>query len=227
MKILNVGYVALAPFIGGSERSLQIILLEATKSEKINPMLFCPAKSPMYEWAKTNNIFTVQVALKETDSFLKVLKQRLQLVFLFRKYDIDIAHSNQVWSYPSLSLVPKLSNTKLVCHLRDPINEDIDWWLKVKADALVCVSNYIQESLKNNYSDYNEIANINTIINPISEHSLANAKSVEESKIAARKKFSLCQSKVTFGFIGQIRQLKAFWKCSKCCLTVKQLTGRS
>lgn len=208
MKILNVGYVALAPFIGGSERSLQIILLEATKSKKINPMLFCPAKSPMYEWAKTNNIFTVQVALKETDSFLKVLKQRLQLVFLFRKYDIDIAHSNQVWSYPSLSLVPKLSNTKLVCHLRDPINEDIDWWLKVKADALVCVSKYIQDSLKSNYSAYNEIANIKTLINPISEHALANAKSVEESKIAARKKFSLCQSKITFGFIGQISPVK-------------------
>jgi glycosyltransferase involved in cell wall biosynthesis len=208
MSSVNVGYVALAPFIGGSERSLQVILHEASKSELLNPILFCPAESPMNAWAQINNIFTVNVSIDKTQSRLQTLLVKLKIVYFFKKHKIKIAHSNQVWSYPSLSMVPKLTKIKLVCHLRDPISPDIDWWLKVPPSAIICVSNYIYESLNQNYTALNETKEVVTLFNPVNNIEKSNRAEILLLKTAARKKLCIPEEKITFGFIGQISPVK-------------------
>ncbi|WP_032097161.1 MULTISPECIES: glycosyltransferase family 4 protein [unclassified Alteromonas] len=195
---MRVAFIALAPFIGGSERSLQCILLEAAKSSRIEPYLVCPPNSPMFLWATTNGIKTTPVELDlALHSSLQKARTMLRIIWILFLYKIDVVHSNQIWSYPICALPAKLLKKKLVCHLRDPIANDVSWWFKIKPDAVIAVSQYINNSLKGLYTEHSEIL-IKVMINPVTSQNIS-----KKRELTTNQKHT-----IVFGFIGQIAPVK-------------------
>jgi glycosyltransferase involved in cell wall biosynthesis len=207
---INVAYIALAPFISGSERSLQVTIAQISKMG-IGILLICPKASPLLAWAKQNNIRFESCELKSLSAdrhFLPSLYAQLRLCYLFYKYKINIAHSNQIWSYPAMYWPAKLAGCSLVCHLRDPVEESINWWMKRRPHAVVCVSQYLKAQFQQHYKNVNNIKTVNAFINPVFippklSHSQRNCLRHNACTV-----FGVSPDKIVFGFIGQISPVK-------------------
>ena len=144
-KKIRVAYAALAPFISGSERSLQQTILAV--KEQLDVTLIVPPLSPMIEWAQKNNVRCCTVELEYCSlwsSFTTYIHKHFSLIRIFRKYRIDIVHSNQLWSYPVVSLAATVVGVKKVCHFRDPIDKHSNWWLPRRVDKAIFISRHIE-----------------------------------------------------------------------------------
>ena len=113
--MINVAYIAMAPFISGSERCLQLILSNC-QATGINPILITPKDSPMRVWAQKNKIrhYSCDLSPLEVNFWSWCLTQ-LKLVRIFTKHKVQVAHSNQIWSFRVLINVstPCCASTEL------------------------------------------------------------------------------------------------------------------
>jgi glycosyltransferase involved in cell wall biosynthesis len=210
--MIKVAYVALAPFVSGAERSLQVILNNA-RDNNIAPYLIAPPNSPMIEWAGERKIpfldtdlpvFSLRNSPSYCFNFLKI-KQWLKL------NKIEIVHSNQVWSFPLVASVANKLGLVKVCHFRDPISEFENWWLKPKVDVALCISRYIENSLIKSISS-DLYSNSITLINPVQLPGRMTSEQLSSHKISSREKLNLPGDAFVFGCIGQISEVKGVFE---------------
>jgi glycosyltransferase involved in cell wall biosynthesis len=206
---INVAYIALAPFISGSERSLQVMLTNSAK-EEINPLLICPPDSPMLNWAVNNHIDFAECSLivYSHKNIITWLRSQWALFCILRNHKIKIVHSNQIWSYPTIVLAARLARCKTICHLRDPVEQSINWWLKTPPDIIIAVSQHILVEFKKTYKQFANVKSAYALINPVL---IPPKMTVEERNAIANKakhKFGYSTSLMIFGYVGQISSVK-------------------
>ena len=210
---MKVAYLALAPFISGSERSLQQILSHVHK-EGVKPVLICPPDSPLLMWAKDQNIVHYGVNIYYTSPLsnpFQFLKTQLQLLRIFKKEKIELIHSNQLWSYPVASKLAKLLNIKRVCHFRDPLDDDSNWWLRSGLDMAVFISKHIEQNFKDSITITTPKQNT-TLINPVSISPPLSDNELTSLHQSALAHFQLDKNKITLGFIGQLSDVKGVFE---------------
>jgi glycosyltransferase involved in cell wall biosynthesis len=215
-NLLKVAYVAVAPFISGSERCLQVILNNC-KYNDVEPILISPADSPMHEWAKQNHIKSYKIELKTFNSRRPWLwlAAQLKLIYILAIKRIQIVHSNQIWSYPAISIPTSLLGIKRVCHMRDPLHEGSIWWLNSTVDTTICISEHIKRQYDEQFSTH-QSRSVKTIIDPVTFHPPMPLTELIDAKSAAKQKLELDSNKFIFGFIGQIAAVKGLIELLYC-----------
>ena len=206
---MKVAFLALAPFISGSERSLQMILSNCDYAN-IDAILIAPKNSPMHQWAADNEIKSYSCELE----YISVLKHpirwfvlQLKLFRILKKEHIEVVHSNQLWSYSIVAKVARLLNIKRVCHFRDEINESCNWWLTSGLELGICISKHIKKQLQQSVNP-GVINRIEVIINPVKiDHAIPNDTLVSLRK-NAKEIYNISAYKMVFGYIGQIAPIK-------------------
>lgn len=221
--MLRVAYVALAPFIGGAERSLQIILIHAL-NYKIEPFLIAPKNSPLLKWAKDMGIktFGVKLPVLSLRNILPYYISYYKLKKWLKIQEINIVHSNQLWSFPLIAQVATSLNLTKICHFRDPISKDDNWWLKYKVDVAICVSKHIEDKFHQLISK-NLYKNLKTLINPVLLPEKLSLNDLKNLKIDSRKKLDLNVDVFIFGFIGQIREVKGLFETLEILKKIKNM----
>lgn len=206
--MINVAYVAVAPFISGSERCLQLILTHC-HSSGINPILITPDSSPMKQWAIDNNIvhYSCDLSPFNLKTFWRWLLVQSKLYKILKKHKIDVIHSNQIWSYPAISFISNLLKIKRVCHFRDPIGSGSRWWLKAPLSTAICISKHIRKEYEAIFSKHHA-NHLVTLIDPVSFHSALNDEDRISIKALAKRKLELNEKIFTFAFIGQVAPVK-------------------
>ncbi|MBL7003304.1 MAG: glycosyltransferase [Gammaproteobacteria bacterium] len=205
---MRVAYFALAPFISGSERSLQLLILHS-KEKGIIPILVSPPDSPMHNWARENQIpsFECHLGIFSLKHPLLWLISRLKLILILKKNKIQIVHSNQIWSLPAAQIPSKVLNLKRVCHFRDPVNKEINWWLKGGLDCAISISKHIDRQIEKHIQP--QLINAReTIINPINLDTGFDYSMSHTIKMEARKCLNLPLNTKIFGYIGQVTPVK-------------------
>lgn len=209
--MVNVAYVTLAPIISGAERALQTILLNAN-SHGINPLVICPEDSPIKSWLESNNI-NYEVSPLKTFCKLKPLDYIFQIFDLYRilkRYDVDVVHSNQIWSYKPLGYLCNKLGIKTVCHFRDPIDSDSEWWLPSKMDHAICISHHVEKELRESISP-RKCEKIHTRLDPvyIPENLSQGELKLRRTEAKANLIKDITQEKcICYGFVGQIAKVK-------------------
>ncbi len=188
---MNVAFFAQAPFISGAERCLQL-LLSNIEETSIKPYLFVPPRSPMIDWAKKNDIPVIILPLLVNKlGYAKQRAVQLAILYYLLRHKISVIHSNQLWTLKIIPSVVTWLNIKVVCHLRDSIEQGAQWWFSNSTDAVICISNNIEHQFRGEFPQYN--GKIFKLIDPI-----------------AKPKTIACQNShgLVFGFIGQLRPEK-------------------
>ncbi|GAW95538.1 MULTISPECIES: glycosyltransferase family 4 protein [Colwellia] len=206
--MINVAYVAVAPFISGSERCLQLILTHC-QTVDISPILITPHSSPMKQWAKDNNIihYSCDLSPFSIKSSLRWLLTQFKFYKILKKNKINVIHSNQIWSYQVIAPIAQLLKIKRVCHFRDPINSGSKWWLKEPLTVAICISKHIRAEYEAIFSK-GHAKKVTTLIDPVSFHPPLLAAERKAYKIIAKQKMNIDEKLFTFAFIGQIAPIK-------------------
>lgn len=205
---ITVAYAALAPFISGSERSLQQTILSVRHAIKV--VLIVPKNSPLIAWAINNNIRYYiadlnYISLKSSPRLY--MSNLFKLLRIFASENIDIVHSNQLWSFPAVSMPAALLGVKTVCHFRDPIDMQSNWWIRRKLDLALFISRHIESTFLKSVSDKKYRAS-STLINPVHLPRSESEIDFKKNRIEAQHKLNLSTNVFTFGFIGQISPIK-------------------
>lgn len=210
--MIKVAYVALAPFISGSERSLQVILSYA-QAHGIEPYLVTPPGSPLAKWAGDRGITCLSTALPvfSVRNLWSYCLSFLKLYYWLKKHKIQIVHSNQLWSFPLVAAVANQLGIVKYCHFRDPISDAANWWLKQRLDVAVFISQYIEQSFKGAI-DPDLYRQTRTLINPILLPERLEQVALDHRKQDCRAKLALPQATFIFGFIGQIADVKGLYE---------------
>lgn len=205
--MMKIAFFALAPFISGAERSLQLTIKSLIK-EGVSCVLFCPPTSPMVSWAIAQNIKVYAVSL---DIFswrysLRYAINQFKILLALKRERVSVLHSNQIWSVPPLQFVKRIFNIPLVSHFRDPIDDSANWWLKDGIDGAVAISSHIFDQL-HFYVDKKLIATSIKIINPIELKSISETGRLKVKR-ALRSKLAVDADSFVFGYVGQISAVK-------------------
>lgn len=193
---MKIAFLSQAPFIGGAERSLQTTLIALKKHKEVEFIVIIPKSSPMEDWCIRENIAYFN-APTNCSNFTKKSISNLAVFKICYKNKVDIIHSNQHWSFPCTHLSVFLLKIKTVCHLRDPIEESINWWLKVPPSATISVSQFVFKSFISTYRKHRKSTNT-AIINPVNFEPPKHNVNLESSS----------SKKIVFGFVGQISPVK-------------------
>jgi glycosyltransferase involved in cell wall biosynthesis len=206
--LIKVAYVALAPFISGSERCLQLIL-ENTEHAGIDPILITPVNSPLESWATKKKIKHLSVDLRAIHKRepWNWLYNQIKIFWLLYKNKVRVVHSNQLWSFKVLDLATKILKIKRVCHFRDPINSGSKWWLPNSIDVAIFISKHIENEFKNHFSQNHAKSTI-TLIDPVYFNPRIDINDLADKKNQAKEVLNISITKFTFGFIGQIAPIK-------------------
>jgi glycosyltransferase involved in cell wall biosynthesis len=203
-----IAFFSIAPFLSGSERCLQLMLLAAIE-DGLRPVLVTSPNSPLESWAKRNRIdyFSVELNPIKVSSKTRWLIDQFKLIFFLKRKNIRVIHSNQIWSYRAALLPAKILGGKVVCHFRDPIDSGSKWWLPRKPDLCIFISEHIQKQ----YLSVFEIGSDQKFIKMIDPVKRPERKSTSEQtleKRVSRELFKLDTASFVFGFIGQIAPVK-------------------
>src|SRR5690625_2181910 len=138
---MNVLYVATYSGTSGASHSLINIILQMEK-KGIEPTLIIPHRGPLEEVLRENNIKykrytqyywivnrdkpktikdSIKWFFKQTINFI----QELRIYLLIKREKIDLVHINAVTSSNSY-IAATLSNTPIVWHIREFIEEDLN-----------------------------------------------------------------------------------------------------
>ena len=210
--MINVAYVAVAPFISGSERCLQLILTHC-QTVDISPILITPHSSPMKQWAKDNNIihYSCDLSPFSIKNSLRWLFTQIKLYKIIKKHKINVIHSNQIWSYQVIAPIANLLKIKRVCHFRDPITSGSKWWLKEPLTVAICISKHIRSEYEATFSK-GHAKKVTTLIDPVSFHPPLIDNERKAYKKIAKQKLDINEELFTFAFIGQIAPVKGLFE---------------
>ncbi|GGA84229.1 hypothetical protein GCM10011369_27810 [Neiella marina] len=205
---MNVAYVAVAPFVSGSERCLQLILSQCQRYG-VSPVLITPASSPLKQWAKAQGIthYSVDLSPSFGKNLLAWLGQQVKLAQIFRRHRISAIHSNQIWSYPAVAKVAKFLKIKTFCHLRDPVNNGSRWWLKSQPDHIICISRHINREYLSVFNDSLNVQ-VSTLIDPVNARQALDPAALSAQVAASKNQLAIDPELFTFGYIGQVAPVK-------------------
>ena len=203
---MNIAYVALAPFISGSERCLQLLL---TDNIDHNAVLILHKGSPLQSWADERCIrcYTCDLSPLDTKRPWRWLWAQLYLLWIFIVNNIDVVHSNQIWSYPAICWPSSLLRIPRVCHFRDPINSGSRWWIPKRIHAAICVSEYIGKEFELTIKKtlYNECT---PLIDPVAYREPKTEVAIKQGRDDGRSRLNVEHGLFVFGFVGQIAPVK-------------------
>lgn len=204
----RVAFVAIAPFISGSERCLQIMVKNA-REQGYRPILLLHHDSPMVDWGKGLGIPTYKSnihPLSCNNKFSWLCSQIYIFLVLFFS-NIKVVHSNQLWSFKSIDSPAKLLGCKRICHFRDPLDQGSKWWLPNKPDTAIFISRYIQQQFDSIFGK--RFCNQSmTLIDPVDSPNPVDNSYKNQTLSELKKKIIQSDSTIIFGFIGQIRNVK-------------------
>lgn len=201
---LRVGYVALAPFISGAERSLQLLVAHG-RPAGIHPVVLAPPGSPMTEWCATHAVEYAAVDLTPPErrrpwSWLRRTWRLRRLVLRFR---LDLLHSNQHMSYRWVDAAARGRSIARVCHVRDGVSTlDVRYFFRHPPDLVVCVSQHAARQLGSVWPPGHPRTRVVTLLNPVELPVISGGQD------DARTAFGLEPRVPTIGFIGQLREVK-------------------
>lgn len=203
-----IAFFSIAPFLSGSERCLQLILLES-KNDGMQPVLVTSRNSPLKKWARENEIshFSVELNPIKVNNKARWLFEQIKLTIFLKKKGVKVIHSNQIWSYRAALLPAKLLRAKLICHFRDPIDSGAGWWLPRIPDLSIFVSSYIQQQFCSNFK-VSSNNNLVKMLDPVKRPQKKSFNERETKKKVARAHFHLDPDSLVLGFIGQISPVK-------------------
>jgi glycosyltransferase involved in cell wall biosynthesis len=206
--MINVAYLALAPFVSGSERCLQL-MLENAESANIAPILITLNESPLKEWASSRGFkhYSVNLRCISKKNLLSWLGTQFRMLYILKKNKINVIHSNQIWSFKVVDSVAKFLNIRRVCHFRDPIDEGSKWWLPNTFEVAIFVSNHIEKEFKTHFSS-NHVNTMRTLIDPVKFNNKIENDQLAKAKEAARAILNISNDTFIFGYIGQIAPVK-------------------
>jgi glycosyltransferase involved in cell wall biosynthesis len=203
-----IAFFSIAPFLSGSERCLQLMLLEALE-DGLRPVLVTSPNSPLESWAKRNRIdyFSVELNPIKVSSKARWLIDQFKLIFFLKRKNIRVIHSNQIWSYRAALLPAKILGGKVVCHFRDPIDSGSKWWLPRKPDLCIFISEHIQKQYFSVF-ELCESQNFLKMVDPIKRPERKSKSEQLLQKRESRELFKIDKERFVFGFIGQIAPVK-------------------
>lgn len=206
--MIKVAFAALAPFISGSERCLQLILENAT-AVNIDPLLITPKGSPMHSWATKRGIKHVAIDLNAINKRkpLNWLTTQASVFWTLKKYNIEVLHSNQIWSFKVFDAATRLLNIKRVCHFRDPITSGSTWWLPSNIDIAIFISKHIENEFRAHFPQehFKEFA---TLIDPVKLPPRIDKLTLPALKAEAKRQLGITSETFVYGFIGQLAPVK-------------------
>lgn len=207
-KPLRIAFVAVAPFVSGSERCLQILVKMALKNGDA-PILILEKGSPLISWGKSKNVPTYACYVNPLNAPTKLhwFFSQIVITFLMLTHRITVLHSNQIWSYSAIVLPAKLTKAKTVCHFRDPVDRGSKWWLRERPDIAIFISRYIEGQFHQVFGGQ-YAKRSTTLIDPIEIPDPIPFEDRAQKRRAQRRKLNIAADAFVYGFIGQIADVK-------------------
>lgn len=205
---LRIAFVALAPFISGSERCLQLLVKMALKNGDV-PFLILEKGSPLIAWGKALGVPTYSCYINPLKAPTKLhwLYSQVIITFIILLNRITVVHSNQIWSYRATVLPGKITKAIKACHFRDPLDSGSKWWLKEPPDLAIFISEYIEQQFHSVFGQY-YAKNTTTLIDPIELPEETSQEKRDEIKKVERMGLKIPSNSFVFGFIGQVTEVK-------------------
>jgi glycosyltransferase involved in cell wall biosynthesis len=209
MRPLRVAFSTLAPFISGAERSLQV-MLRALPGAGVEPVVLAPPCTAMAAWCKETGLDFEPISFATPDKWHPLAwwscVRRVQGILADRH--VEVAHSNQLWSYPALGVAAARLGVATVCHLRDETSRaTLQWWCRPAPDVLVAVSAHIATQARTAWPSP-PAPDIITIVDPVYGRPLLPAAQDAPLRAAARAALQVPDDAFVFGFVGQLREVK-------------------
>jgi L-malate glycosyltransferase len=213
---MRVAYTVLSPFISGAERSLQT-MLQFLPEEGVEPVVICPPDSDIIPWCRSNRLpfDTCTFAYRDKWHPVNWWSSVRQMQSLLQRHNIDVVHSNQLWSYPVTGAAARSLRLPRVCHIRDEVAaEGLKWWLAPGVEVLLSISRYIEKQICAAWPPDWERPLIGTLMNPIvlpdptTLPELPTRQERKQVQLSARRHLGIAEDTVVLGFIGQIVPVK-------------------
>ena len=207
--MIRVAFTSLAPFISGAERSLQITLRHLPAAG-VDPVLIGPTSSKLAPWCESAGIQFLPCPLPFRDKWhpLRWWRGVRTMRSLLRSHRIDLVHSNQMWSYPTVGTAAGELGLPRVCHLRDEVEPAVLHWLcAARPEAAICISRHIARQAEQAWHLPHQ-PRLATRINPVELPPRPHSHDETRIRTEARTALNLPTNTTIFGFIGQIRETK-------------------
>lgn len=205
---IRAAFIAFAPFISGSERCLQLMLVHC-RAYNIEPLLLIPEGSPMCAWAEQYEVEYVTVAIDniQAKSVFQRILLNIRLCLTLAKHKVDVIHSNQIWSLKPVATAARLLKIPTVCHFRDPIDNGSRWWFESGCDTAIFISKFIATQFFETFNNTFIKAHV-TQIDPIDIPTLPNGDKARQVRDSMRENLDISASTFVFGYFGQIAPVK-------------------
>jgi len=222
-ELIRVGFTTLAPFISGAERSLQVTLRYLPEAG-VEPHVIGPASSPMSAWCKLHGIryLNCDLALRDRWHAWRWWTSVRRLRRILRSAELQVTHSNQVYSYPAVAAAAAVLGIPRVCHLRDDLSEDtVRWFCPTALDVAVCISKNIRNQAERAWARSIHRPVMVTMPNPVELPDLPPPAVRRQRQSEARRRWGLLADETVFGFIGQLREVKGLIELIEVVATLK------
>ena len=198
---------------GGAQKSILILLRKINKNI-YKPLVICPEKGSFTDVLSMSGIDwevapSLKLSVGKTKNFIDFIKMwgkyflgTLKILFLLKKYDADIVHTNTIFPL-SGAIAAKILNIPHIWHVREVISSPfynfiisrtlIRKIINFLSSEIIFVSNYVRQEINLNT---NTLQSKGTVI--------YNAVDLEEYKINSKN----IGDKVIIGTVGNIHPIK-------------------
>lgn len=207
--MIRVAFTSLAPFISGAERSLQVTLRHLPAAG-VEPVVIGPTTSQLVIWCEREGIpfLTCPLAFRDKWHPIRWWNSVRRMRSLLRTHRIDVVHSNQMWSYPTVGAAAGELGLPRVCHLRDEVEPNVlRWCCSAAPDLAICISGHIARQAEVAWNGATR-PRIATRINPVELPPRTDPNDELRLRAEARRSLNIPADAVVFGFVGQIRAVK-------------------
>ncbi|MCS7001148.1 MAG: glycosyltransferase, partial [Candidatus Kapabacteria bacterium] len=129
------------------------LTIVALREHGVEVVVLCPAKSPLIAWCRKHGVPVIGCSMMDC----KVHSRRLMKLIgwlisrAISRHQIEIIHSNQVWTNPLASSIGSWLRIPVICHMRDYITpQGLHWFLNPSPQGVVCVSHHLEAYLRAN-----------------------------------------------------------------------------
>jgi glycosyltransferase involved in cell wall biosynthesis len=202
----NILYLTGSVNLWGARRSL-FDLLQNIDRKKFSISVVCGKEGPLTEKLEKEKIDYTIIPLplwRKGKNLPRIPFSLFPLAKLVRKKNIHLIHCNSHWVNPYGVIAGKLTNVKVICHVRDIITPDkIKKYFINYSDRIVTISNF-QKKVFNRYPVLNKRTHL--VYNGIDTSRFYRRKENEISKF--RNKWNIEEDDFLVGCVGQISSLK-------------------
>ena len=202
----NILYLSDSVNLWGARRSL-LDLLKNIDRKKFSISVVCGKEGPLTDKLKEENIDYATIPLplwRKVKNLPHIPSSILSLVKLVKEKDIHIIHCNSHGVNPYGVIAGKLTNARVICHIRDIITPDkIKKYFLNYSDKIITISDF-QKKVFSRYPTINK--RVSLVYNGIDTSIFYRCKTTEILKF--RKKLNIGEKDFLVGCVGQISSLK-------------------